>query len=288
MFFDTLQLREIFSPKQMKSLLCLKDIAKQYNLSGKHIYKDFRGIFAAGNLDLLKSPIIAIIGTRSPNQYSKHYTAMLSRKLSKKGFVIISGGAIGTDCIAHQNSDRNSILVSPVGLNQIYPKQNKNLFEKIRSSGLLLSEYEDNEMPRAHQFLERNRIIIALSDVVIIPQADLQSGSSSSARLCVALDKPLFTLPHRMNESLGTQELLHSRKANAIYNLEFFVNHIYQEYNPNKKDEIREDNPKVDMLLEFAGNNGLFLEALQRFGDIVFEYELQGKIRRNGLHIELV
>lgn len=287
MFFSNLQLDRIFSQRQMKSLLSIKYIAKQHNLSSKHAYKDFQGIFAIGNLDLLKSPIVAIVGTRYPNQYSKQYTAMLSHKLSKQGFAIISGGAIGIDCIAHQNSDTNSILVSPVGLNQIYPKQNKSLFEKIRSSGLLLSEYEDNEMPKPYQFLERNRIIIALSDLVIIPQADLQSGSSSSARLCVALDKPLFVLPHRMNESLGTQELLHFGNASAIYNVESFINHINQKYNFNKEETASQDSSKADKLLEFASNNGLFVEALQKFGDVVFEYELQGKIRRNGLYIEL-
>ncbi len=275
------QLEEYIDSQKTYLLLSMRDIAQTFNLSSRHLYKDFCGIFYSGNLHLLKKPKIAIIGTRTPNQYSKQYTAILSAQLSQSGFVIVSGGAIGIDTIAHLNSESNSILVSPVGLHQVYPRQNKALFKQIQTYGLLLSEYPDNASPRAYHFLERNRIIVALSDIVIIPQADLQSGSSSSARLCKALQKPLFVLPQRINESLGTQELLNQGDAKAIYNIESFVSTLSKTWNltPQQKEQ--------DGLLDFASNNGLFVEALQKFGNQVLEYELQGKIRRNGLYIEL-
>ncbi|RDU60599.1 DNA processing protein DprA [Helicobacter sp. MIT 14-3879] len=267
--------------EKLEFLISLKNIAKEAKLSSRHLYKQFNGIFAAGNLNLLKKPKVAIIGTRTPNQYVKQHTAILSAQLSQKGFVILSGGAIGIDSIAHSHSGDNSILVSPAGLNLNYPKENSSLIERIRSNALILSEYEESVMPRAYSFLERNRIIVILSDLVIIPQADLRSGSSSSANLCIALKKNLFVFPHRMNESLGTQELLSRGSAKAIYDIESFVTSLCEKF------EIVYEERQQDTLLEFASKNGLFAEAMQKFGNQVLEYELEGKIKRNGIYIEL-
>lgn len=256
----------------------ISDIAKKANLKAKHLYKDFSGLYVAGNLALLQKPLIAIIGTREPNQYTRHYTAMLSRELSRS-FAIISGGAIGVDSIAHANSGKNIVMVLPCGINLNYPIQNSRLINFARESGLVVSEYERDFMPHKYSFLERNRIIIALSDAVIIPQADLKSGSMSSALLTYALKKPLFVLPHRINESLGTHSLLAQDKARCIYDIRAFVESLRTQYGMQCESE------EGDEILEFARSNGLFSEAMKRFGDKVLEYELEGKIMRNGIYI---
>ena len=260
----------------------IPSISKEKNLYGKHLYKDLGNLSYMGNLALLQKPIIAIIGSRSPNQYAKHYTTMLSSKLALRGFSIISGGAIGIDTLAHRHVESSAIMVLPCGIDICYPKENKDLISKVAKSGLVLSEYELGFMPNRHHFLERNRIIIALSDIVIIPYADTNSGSISSARAAVALDKTLYVLPHRMNESLGTQELLATHKAEAIYDVESFINHLCEKFNM-KTQEIESDE-----ILEFARSNGLFDEALRRFGNKILQYELEGRIRRNGGYIEVV
>lgn len=280
MFLGKQELQAYVDTEKLTLLETMGERAKEAALSSRHLYKRFNGLYAVGNLNLLAQPKVAIIGTRKPNQYARQLAATLAQSLSQAGFVIVSGGAIGIDCIAQSNSVRN-ILVSPAGLNRIYPKENAKLFESIRANGLLLSEYEGESMPYAHSFLERNRIIIALSDIVIIPQADQKSGSSSSANLCVALQKELFVLPHRLHESLGTQELLAQNRAHAIYDVAQFVGMLCSRF------EIHKEVVSEDALLAFASKQGLFSDALQLFGDKVFEYELEGKIQRDGLYIRL-
>ncbi|MWV61363.1 DNA processing protein DprA [Helicobacter saguini] len=277
-FFDIKALESYISKDKLKLLNDIPNIAKRANLSSKHLYKEFKGLHISGNLELFKAPKVAIIGTRSPNQYTKHYTATLSRALSNRGFIVVSGGAIGVDSIAHTHSDTHSIMVLPCGLNVNYPKENARLIESKRRNALVVSEYERDFMPHKYSFLERNRIIIALSDFVIIPQADLQSGSMSSANLCYALNLKPFVLPHRLGESLGTQDLLSKNRANCIYNTQDFITQMCENFG---LDSIESS----DEILDFARNNGLFSEALRLFGERVLEYELQGKITRNGLYI---
>lgn len=278
-FLESSALAKYLSMDKIALLDDLIHKAKENNLKSKHLYKAFNGVFAHGNLSLLKKPKVAIIGTRSPNQYAKQMTTQLANTLSQKGFVIVSGGAIGIDSIAHLNANNNAILILPCGIDAIYPKENATLINNLAQNGLVLSEYSGKYKPMKHTFLERNRLIIAWSDIIIIPQADIKSGSSSSANLAITLQKPLFVLPHRLHESRGTQELLHAQKAQCIYDIESFVKNACEIHNIAYMQEIK------DPLLEFAYNNGLFEDALKLFGDLVFAYELEGKIKRNGLYI---
>ncbi|TLE08792.1 DNA-processing protein DprA [Helicobacter bilis] len=278
-FLESSALAKYLSMDKIALLDDLIHKAKENNLKSKHLYKAFNAVFARGNLSLLKKPKVAIIGTRSPNQYAKQMTTQLANTLSQKGFVIVSGGAIGIDSIAHLNANNNAILILPCGIDAIYPKENATLINNLAQNGLVLSEYSGTYKPMKHTFLERNRLIIAWSDIIIIPQADIKSGSSSSANLAITLQKPLFVLPHRLHESRGTQELLHAQKAQCIYDIESFVTNLCEIHNIAHTQEIK------DPLLEFAYNNGLFEDALKLFGDLVFAYELEGKIKRNGLYI---
>lgn len=233
-----------------------------------------QALFACGDTSLLDAPIkIAIVGTRRPNPYTKHFSAMLASSIARAGGVVVSGGALGVDIIAHSAALPRTIMVSPSSLEIIYPKANKAIIQAMMSQSLVLSEYERGYMPQPYSFLERNRLVIGLSDIVIIPQADLGSGSMQSARLSLESHKPLFVLPHRMNESLGTQSLLAQNKARCIYDVQEFITQIF-----GIQEEID------DEILEFCKHAPRFEEALQKFGDKIYQYELEGKIiRENGV-----
>lgn len=278
-FLEASNLSQYLEISKISLLDTLIEKAKSSNLKSKHLYKKFNGIFAQGNLSLLNNPKVAIIGTRTPNQYAKQISARLASMLADRGFSIISGGAIGIDSIAHINANDKAILILPCGIHTNYPKENTKMIENLRNKGLVLSEYGEIYKPMKHTFLERNRLIIAWSDIVIIPQADVKSGSSSSANLALTLDKPLFVLPHRIHESRGTQELLQNHKAQCIYDIELFVKNVCDHYNLSYNQE------NIDPILEFARTNGLFEEAVKLFGNMVFNYELEGKIKRNGIYI---
>ena len=254
-------------PKIPKALLELPNPPKQ--------------LFYKGNIDLLKNKKIAIVGTRSPNQYTKALMPLLVKHLSKYA-TIVSGGAIGVDKLAHIHSFPNTIMVSPSSLDIYYPLQNKKLIQDIENKALILSEYEKNYSPHRYSFLDRNRIVIALASMVILPQGDINSGTSYSANLALKLKKPIFTIPHRLGESPLTNALLESKKAEAIYSIDNFINKYFSKQIENNelKDEAK------DEILEFCKNAPLFEDALLKFGDKILEYELMGLLIRESNYIK--
>ncbi|MEO1958680.1 MAG: DNA-processing protein DprA [Nautiliaceae bacterium] len=218
-------------------------------------------LFYKGNLTLLKKPKVAIIGSRKATKYSKDTTYLLAKKLSKK-FVIISGGALGIDTQAHKGAFPNTIFISPSSLDIIYPKSNENLIKSIYKEGLALSEYEKNFKPYKWTFLQRNRIIVKLADFVIIPEAELKSGSMRSFEWAKKYNKKVYVIPHRLNESSGTQYLAKTNQAEVIWDIDEFVNNF----------GISNDAKII-----------LLSEALKIYGDKIYEMELEGKVEiKNG------
>lgn len=227
-------------------------------------------LFAQGNLSLLDAPKkVAIVGTRKPNPYTKLLTHNLSELIAKSGGVVVSGGALGVDIIAHLGAMPRTIMFSPSSLDSPYPKTNASIIKQIYQNALALSEYENNPSPKPYHFLERNRLVIALSDVVVIPQADLGSGSMESAKIALSLNKPIYVFPHRLGESEGTNSLLQAKNAQAIYSLNAWIEEWFGTLFCPQNDEI----------LEFCKTPVAFEEAYQRFGEKIYEYEMEGKIK---------
>lgn len=239
-----------------------------------------KNLYFVGNIKLLDNFKVAIVGTRRPNQYTKNITALLSQKISKYA-TIVSGGAIGVDCIAHTNSFPNTIMVSPSSLEIIYPKENIKLIKDMAKEALILSEYEKNYIPQKYSFLERNRIVIALSDIVILPQGDINSGTSSSAKIALELNKPIFTLPHRYKESQLTNMLIEEGKAKAIYDIDNFIkNNLYIKPEIESSNNVNLESKINDEILEFCKNAPSFEVALSKFGSKLLEYEFLGLLVR--------
>ncbi len=233
-------------------------------------------LYYIGNKELIDKFKVAIVGTRRPNQYTKTITSILAQKISKYA-VVVSGGAIGIDFIAHANSIPNTIMISPSSLDIVYPKENAKLIDDIKNKALIISEYKNKYFPKKYSFIERNRIVIALSDIVIFPQGDLNSGTSSSAKIAIELNKPIFTIPHRYKESLLTDELIINRNAKVIYDIDYFINKYISPAN-NKNKETKEI--KYDEILEFCKNSPGFEVAFKKFGNKLLEYEFLGLLER--------
>ncbi|MDD6055549.1 MAG: DNA-processing protein DprA [Helicobacteraceae bacterium] len=243
-------------------------------------------LYYAGNLELLNKRKITILGSRNPNPYAQSFTATLAQKLSKSGAVIVSGGALGIDIIAHTNSMPQTIMISPSSLDIIYPQSNKKIISKIYKEALILSPFTPPYMPHRFSFLERNKIIVRLGECVIIPQADLQSGSMQSANYALKNKIPLFVPPHQLGHSLGTQKLAKEGKAGVIWDIDEFVESL--NLSPQFKQDSTKGDGSGDEVLRFCAKNPFFEEAFLRFGDIIYEYELEGKIRRINGRLEVV
>ena len=236
-------------------------------------------LFYLGNIDLLKKRKISIIGSRRPNSYTKEFTYKLASKISNAGICIVSGAAMGVDAIAHQGAkSNNTIAVVANGLDIRYPSVNKNLILDIEKNGLMLSAYKENEKARNYTFVLRNEIVVALGEILIVTQADINSGTLSSVEYALKMGKKVYTLPHRLNESAGTQELLQNGLIEAIYDIDKFVEDICGIKINSSDDEV----------LNFCRNNPTYDEAMYKFPNKIFEYELEGKIKiENGRIIVL-
>lgn len=234
--------------------------------------KPVRRLYYKGDLSLLDKPKVAIIGSRKMSVYTKNCVLDLASLLKQVGVCVVSGGALGVDIYAHQGAFPSTIGVFANGLNQIYPKNNEKMIKQIYENALALSENEPDYTPQGYDFLLRNRIIIALSEAIIVAQADFQSGSLHSANLAVRLGKKVFVLPQRRNESDGTNSLLEQGKVRLINDFKAFAS-SFGDLKAQKEDEI----------VSFCKNGVSIDEALKRFGDTIYEYELEGKIEICGV-----
>jgi len=237
-------------------------------------------LFYIGNTELLKKKKISIIGTRRPNSYTKEFTHKLAAKLSSLDICIVSGAAMGVDAISHFAAKaNNTIAIVANGLDIRYPSVNKNLISDIEKEGLLLSAYKAGEKARNYTFVLRNEIVVALGDILIVTEADLKSGSLTSVQYAIKMKKKIFTLPHRINESLGTQELIKKGLVEPIYDIDEFISK-FMSINRLKK--------TTDELLLFCESNPSYEEAVLKFGNRVFEYELEGKITINNAKVSVI
>jgi DNA processing protein len=143
-------------------------------------------------------------------------TTELANEAARRGLIIVSGLAFGVDSIAHKaaiDSRGATIAVLPGGIEKIYPATHHNLAQQIiNSNGLLVSEYEGDFMPHQHSFIERNRIIAALSDVLLVTEAAERSGSLHTARFALEMGKTVAAVPGNITSpmSQGTNNLIRS------------------------------------------------------------------------------
>jgi len=225
-------------------------------------------IFFRGDVSLLDQPMVSIVGTRLPSQYTKQMTADLAHKLASVGVSVVSGGAMGVDGQAHFGAGySNTIAVMPCGLDIRYPATHRDMFEQIEQRGLLLSQYEEGIKAANWTFVIRNEMVVALGDVLIVAEALRDSGSMRSVAYAKKMGKKIYTFPHRVGESDGTMDLVKAGEAEVIYDIDTFV----AQYGHIKKIEN-------DGFLLYCEGSPSYEDALQKFGEKVSMYELEGKI----------
>lgn len=237
-------------------------------------------LYYQGNLSLLERRKISIIGSRKPNQYVQQTTYRLAQELSRVGVCIVSGGAIGTDAIAHRGAGAdNTIAVLPCGIVHRYPAINKPLLKSIEANGLIVSQFDPEFQATNWSFVVRNKLVVALGEILIVTQADMGSGSMSSVEYALDMGKKIYVLPHPIGESEGTNTLLAEGKAEAIYNIDALV---------GKFGKVSAVFDKSDPFLLFCARRPTYEETVAKFGDKVFEAELSGIIGLQNGRINLL
>ena len=233
-------------------------------------------LFYKGDLSLLNRPKVSIVGSRRLSNYTREFTYALSKALSKRGVCVVSGAAMGVDAIAHEGAGaENTIAVVANGLNIRYPVVNSGLIESIESKGLILSQFNDGFRATGWSFVVRNELVVALGDILIVAEADLDSGSMRSVEYALRMGKEIYVLPQRLGESLGTNQLLKEGKAESIIDIETFVSRFGEE---SSSDMQKDD------FYYFCQSSPTFDDTVSKFGDKIYEAELEGLVTiRNGI-----
>lgn len=172
--------------------------------------------------ELPKDSLVAVVGSRKPTDYGERVTYQLTTELVKAGAVIVSGLAYGVDSIAHRaalDAGGRTVAVLAHGLDQVYPAAHRGLaMEILAKGGALVSEYDLGDPPLKHHFVERNRIIAALSMGVLVTEAAAKSGALITARDAGQLGRTVMAVPGNITSvlSAGPNQLLRSDNAIAI------------------------------------------------------------------------
>lgn len=155
-------------------------------------------LFVKGEIIDDDSNSVAIVGARKSTSYGQLACKEIARDLSKRKICIISGLALGIDAIAHQSAlenDNRTIAVIGNGLDVVYPRRNERLYKEIAEHGAVVSEFPLGEQPLRYNFPVRNRIISALSKLVIVVEAQKRSGSLITARLALEQGRDVYAVP---------------------------------------------------------------------------------------------
>jgi DNA processing protein len=169
-------------------------------------------LYCAGEVETLKSLAVSIVGARKPSAYGKAVAEKLADELSSRGVVIVSGLARGIDSIAHWGALKGgkTTAVLGSGLERIYPRENRSLFQKIAANGAVVSEFPLDSGPLGYHFPIRNRIISGLSLALVVVEATAKSGSLISARLALEQNREVMAVPGNITSELsrGTNWLI--------------------------------------------------------------------------------
>lgn len=172
---------------------------------------------ALGNLN----NAISIVGSRTVTNYGNWATTEIVSELCDLGSATVSGGALGVDSVVHRSTLRangTTIAIMAGGLFNLYPAGNLELFDRIADSGLLLSEMSPDAKPTRWRFLQRNRLIAALGQAVVVTEAGYRSGSINTVNHALELSRPVYALPGPVNSpnSAGCNRLIQDGKADII------------------------------------------------------------------------
>ena len=208
-------------------------------------------LFTRGDLNVFARPRVAIVGTRDPTNVGKAFATQLGFDLAAHGITVVSGLALGIDTVAHTGALRyvgsKPIGVVGTGLDVVYPRSSRALWERVVGEGLLVSERPLGSPPIGMAFPARNRIIAQLGQVLVVVESRAKGGSLITVDRALDRGRPVLAVPGNplVEQSAGTNALLRGRDGNqramacldvgdvlALLQLERVLQQNFEEFRP--------------------------------------------------------
>lgn len=235
-------------------------------------------LYVRGNVSVLNGIVYAgIVGSRKCDAYGVQMASEIAREIGSAGAGIVSGGAEGVDGAAHDGALRvnaPTIAVMGSGLDIIYPPCNKELFKRIENAGgAVISEFPFGTPPRGKNFPYRNRIIAAMSTVVVLVRAAKNSGGLITVEKALSMNKTVFAVPGNIDNrlSMGANELIRDGAVPLLSPMDAIDELIAQK--PDYFVKTREEIPYVKAVPEVSGknskNNGTKIKLSEYESEIV-------------------
>jgi len=234
-------------------------------------------LYTKGKFNFLNStPLISIVGSRKYTPYGSQIARNFSKDLSRAGFAIVSGMALGIDTFAHRGTleaGGKTIAVLGNGLDEksIYPRNNLNLSREIEESGMLISEYPIGTQAGPLTFPARNRIVAGLSLGTLVVEAGESSGALITAQMALNANREVFSVPGQIFslQSVGTNNLI-KKGARLVSGLK----DILEELNMSLQKETGEKIPRIPatenekVLLEILSPEPIHIDNISKLSKL--------------------
>lgn len=172
-----------------------------------------------GRVELLKKAQMAVVGSRHTIESSRYLTPVIADALMMSGYMITSGGAIGIDALAHRQAmarEQPTIVVSALGTEHIYPKENADIFDYAAQCGALVSQFPNKGLNHKPNFPQRNDVIAGLSLGVVVVQCPAKSGALYTVNAARRFQRPVFAAAMPGFEPLTEGGLACVKKKEAV------------------------------------------------------------------------
>lgn len=208
----------------MEQIIAINKNDEIFPASFRAIGKDCpESIYALGNLELLKSEhMVAIIGSRKATRTGNSKAYELGLNYAKKGYVVVSGLALGCDAAAHRGcmaGGGGTIAIVATGLDRVHPHENISLQEEIlKEGGLILSEQPLGVKANPARLVARNRLQAALSEEVVVAECPVHSGTMHTVRYAQKYGKTIKAaiLPYEKEENSENKYIITSGLGTGI------------------------------------------------------------------------
>ena len=195
--------------------------------------------------DFETQPVIGVVGTRKATGYGLTQARSLAQQVTACGGLVVSGGAAGVDTFALRGAMEaggQTVAVLGCGVDVVYPKSNKNLFDRIEECGCLISEYIPGTEPYAWQFPRRNRIISGMSNGILVVEAPEKSGALITATEAMKQGRDIFVIPCNIDipTGQGSNALMREGAIPVFSGWD-----VLKDYQPRYPDSVSQREPVV-------------------------------------------